>query len=129
MVSYLVSQTRQDISCPDRKADCKSSWPDRRSHHELARSLEHPAGALRVLEGCGPAASAGFRPCVKQVDTLAAEFPAKTSAQQVFSNNFLAFSSNPGRNYLYLTYVGNQNDVPPLKSENLAPHKAQLEGA
>eukprot|EP00913_Durusdinium_trenchii_P011924 g11201.t1 len=37
-------------------------------------------------------ASWNCRPCVKQVDTLAAEFPAQT-------------------NYLYLTYVGDQNDV------------------
>lgn len=48
-----------------------------------------------------------IRPCVKQVDTLAAEFPAKT-------------------NYLYLSYVGSQHDVPPLKSEKLAPHKDSL---
>eukprot|EP00435_Cladocopium_sp_Y103_P016518 s1743_g4.t1 len=44
------------------------------------------------------------RPCVKQVDTLAAEFPAQT-------------------NYLYLTYVGSQNDVVPLRTEKLAAHK------
>jgi len=47
------------------------------------------------------------RPCVKQVDTLAAEFPAQT-------------------NYLYLTYVGDQNDVVPLRSEKLAAHKDSL---
>lgn len=34
----------------------------------------------------------GLRPCVKQIDTLAAEFPART-------------------NYLYLTYNGTTNDV------------------
>ena len=34
----------------------------------------------------------GIIPCVKQIDTLAAEYPAKT-------------------NYLYLTYNGNENDV------------------
>ena len=33
-------------------------------------------------------------PCVKQIDTLAAEFPAQT-------------------NYLYMTYSGNEDDVPP----------------
>ena len=34
----------------------------------------------------------GIKPCVKQIDTLAAEYPAQT-------------------NYLYLTYNGNENDV------------------
>ncbi|CAJ1402763.1 unnamed protein product [Effrenium voratum] len=48
-----------------------------------------------------------IRPCVKQVDTLAAEFPAQT-------------------NYLYLTYVGEQNDVVPLRNEKLAAHKDAL---
>ena len=36
----------------------------------------------------------GIRPCVKQIDTLAAEFPAAT-------------------NYLYLTYNGTKNDIVP----------------
>ena len=36
--------------------------------------------------------SLGVTPCVKQIDTLAAEFPANT-------------------NYLYMTYSGNQDDV------------------
>ncbi|CAN0080195.1 unnamed protein product, partial [Discosporangium mesarthrocarpum] len=36
----------------------------------------------------------GIRPCVKQVDTLAAEFPAET-------------------NYLYMTYAGNEDDIEP----------------
>jgi carbamoyl-phosphate synthase large subunit len=35
---------------------------------------------------------AGIRPCVKQIDTLAAEYPAQT-------------------NYLYLTYHGQENDI------------------
>ena len=30
------------------------------------------------------------------------------------------------RNYLYLTYVGDQNDVVPLRSEKLAAHKDSL---
>lgn len=34
----------------------------------------------------------GVRPFVKQVDTLAAEFPAST-------------------NYLYMTYAGNEDDI------------------
>lgn len=41
--------------------------------------------------------SQGVRPCVKQIDTLAAEFPAST-------------------NYLYLTYQGIEHDVEPLSS-------------
>jgi len=36
--------------------------------------------------------SLGVKPCVKQIDTLAAEFPAET-------------------NYLYMTYSGNEDDV------------------
>lgn len=36
--------------------------------------------------------SLGVKPCVKQIDTLAAEFPAQT-------------------NYLYMTYSGDENDV------------------
>ena len=36
--------------------------------------------------------SAGIRPCIKQIDTLAAEYPAVT-------------------NYLYLTYHGSEDDV------------------
>ncbi|MBQ6074238.1 MAG: carbamoyl-phosphate synthase (glutamine-hydrolyzing) large subunit [Bacteroidales bacterium] len=36
----------------------------------------------------------GLRPCIKQIDTLAAEFPAKT-------------------NYLYLTYSGTKSDIIP----------------
>src|SRR5207245_5205795 len=36
--------------------------------------------------------AAGIRPCIKQIDTLAGEFPAHT-------------------NYLYLTYHGQEDDV------------------
>merc|ERR1719507_2919592 len=49
----------------------------------------------------------GVLPVVKQVDTLAAEFPAQT-------------------NYLYMTYVGVQHDVPPLGQETLPPFKDSL---
>jgi len=49
----------------------------------------------------------GIRPSVKQVDTLAAEFPAQT-------------------NYLYLTYVGTQHDVQPLGQDTLPPYKDSL---
>ena len=45
-------------------------------------------------------------PCVKQIDTLAAEFPAQT-------------------NYLYMTYSGNANDVSVMeksgKTETIVP--------
>jgi carbamoyl-phosphate synthase large subunit len=43
--------------------------------------------------------AAGIHPCVKQIDTLAAEYPAQT-------------------NYLYLTYNGTENDVEGGKLEN-----------
>merc|ERR1719410_3256592 len=49
----------------------------------------------------------GVLPAVKQVDTLAAEFPAQT-------------------NYLYMTYVGGQHDVPLLGQETLPPYKDSL---
>jgi carbamoyl-phosphate synthase large subunit len=42
---------------------------------------------------------AGIRPCVKQIDTLAGEYPAQT-------------------NYLYLTYNGSEDDVPAGGLEN-----------
>jgi len=48
-----------------------------------------------------------IRPSVKQVDTLAAEFPAQT-------------------NYLYLTYVGDEHDVQPLRSDVLPAYKDSL---
>merc|ERR1740117_1284354 len=59
---------------------------------------------------------AGIVPVVKQIDTLAAEFPAET-------------------NYLYLTYGGEENDVPlagvqkhrrPLKAQVSAPQSPPL---
>ena len=43
--------------------------------------------------------AAGLRPCVKQIDTLAGEYPAQT-------------------NYLYLTYNGSEDDVPAGNLEN-----------
>jgi len=43
--------------------------------------------------------AAGIRPCVKQIDTLAGEYPAQT-------------------NYLYLTYNGTEDDVPAGSLEN-----------
>lgn len=48
-----------------------------------------------------------IQPTIKQVDTLAAEFPAQT-------------------NYLYLSYLGTEHDVVPLKNDQLAPHKDSL---
>ena len=48
-----------------------------------------------------------IKPFVKQVDTLAAEFPAQT-------------------NYLYLTYVGSEHDVEPLSREVLPAYKDSL---
>lgn len=45
--------------------------------------------------------SLGIIPCIKQIDTLAAEFPAKT-------------------NYLYVTYWGDENDIEQTKNEKQA---------
>ena len=46
-------------------------------------------------------------PCVKQIDTLAAEFPAQT-------------------NYLYMTYSGNEDDVPPsVHSQEFCSYQKQ----
>jgi len=69
--------------------------------------------SVAIGDDCGVPTVMGFRerwhirPAVKQVDTLAAEFPAQT-------------------NYLYLTYVGDENDVVPLGQEVLPAHKDAL---
>ena len=55
---------------------------------QVARVLEIPEARVREYR-----ARLGLRPRVKQIDTLAAEFPAST-------------------NYLYLTYNGETDDVP-----------------
>mmetsp|Transcript_29219 Transcript_29219/g.52927 ORF Transcript_29219/g.52927 Transcript_29219/m.52927 type:complete len:1542 (-) Transcript_29219:127-4752(-) len=62
------------------------------SDRQIARytNLTLDAGALQVR---ALRKSFGVTPCVKQIDTLAAEFPANT-------------------NYLYMTYSGDQDDVP-----------------
>ena len=44
--------------------------------------------------------SLGVKPCVRQIDTLAAEYPAQT-------------------NYLYLTYNGLEDDTEPLKGQSV----------
>jgi len=54
---------------------------------QIARVLEMTEDDVRAMRK-----NYGLRPCVKQIDTLAAEFPAQT-------------------NYLYLTYNGTANDV------------------
>jgi carbamoyl-phosphate synthase/aspartate carbamoyltransferase len=54
---------------------------------QLARFMGSNEGEVRVAR-----VEAGIRPVVKQIDTVAAEFPAKT-------------------NYLYLTYNGEESDV------------------
>merc|ERR1719203_681971 len=51
------------------------------------RPLQDGAARVRALRK-----QLGVRPCVKQIDTLAAEFPANT-------------------NYLYMTYSGHHDDV------------------
>jgi carbamoyl-phosphate synthase small subunit len=66
-----------------------------------------------ALGDCGPMdvmklrRKCGVHPSIKQVDTLAAEFPAQT-------------------NYLYLSYVGDEHDVEPLRSGVLPAYKDSL---
>lgn len=48
-------------------------------------------------------------PYIKQIDTLAAEFPAQT-------------------NYLYLTYHGVEDDVEPLNTTDLPPGMLRPDG-
>ncbi len=57
------------------------------SDKQIARAKDKPAEEIREIRK-----KAGVLPSVKQIDTLAAEWPAVT-------------------NYLYLTYGGNQNDI------------------
>jgi len=54
---------------------------------QIANRIGSNEGAVRNLRQ-----EMGFRPCVKQIDTVAAEYPAYT-------------------NYLYVTYNGSENDV------------------
>ena len=56
---------------------------------QIAQALDATEGAVR-----GARMALGVKPVVKQVDTLAAEFPAQT-------------------NYLYMTYNGTESDVAP----------------
>ena len=65
------------------------------SDFQIARSVLKSGmgnGQKAVLEVRRLRKSMGIVPCVKQIDTLAAEYPART-------------------NYLYLTYNGTENDV------------------
>ncbi len=66
-----------------RKAKCQGF-----SDVQIARVFHTPESKVRELR-----AFLGLRPYVKQIDTLAAEFPSQT-------------------NYLYLTYNGETDDVP-----------------
>ena len=56
---------------------------------QIARVYKRPEAEVR-----GRRLTLGIHPCIKQIDTLAAEFPART-------------------NYLYLTYNGSKNDIVP----------------
>ena len=56
---------------------------------QIARVFHRPEQEVRERR-----LTLGLRPCIKQIDTLAAEFPAVT-------------------NYLYLTYNGTKNDIAP----------------
>jgi len=57
------------------------------SDFQIARAMNHEEGKIREMRE-----NYDLHPCVKQIDTLAAEFPART-------------------NYLYLTYNGHSDDV------------------
>ena len=57
------------------------------SDDQVASALQKPSEEIRQLRK-----NYGISPCVKQIDTLAAEYPAQT-------------------NYLYLTYNGSEDDV------------------
>jgi len=57
------------------------------SDHEMGKYLGKEELEVREIRK-----KRGIKPIVKQIDTLAAEFPAKT-------------------NYLYITYHGTKNDV------------------
>lgn len=63
------------------------------SDFQIARAMNQEEGKIREMRE-----NYDVHPCVKQIDTLAAEFPART-------------------NYLYLTYNGNSDDVE-FKSSN-----------
>jgi len=71
------------------------------------RQIASAIGGCDALDVMKLRTSFGIRPSIKQVDTLAAEFPAQT-------------------NYLYLTYGGDGHDVRPLSQDKLAPHKDSL---
>ena len=62
------------------------------SDFQVARLVMHGDVTENMLEVREHRTGRGIVPCVKQIDTLAAEYPAQT-------------------NYLYLTYGGNEHDV------------------
>jgi len=63
------------------------------SDKQIARAKQKESSEIRQIRK-----DAGIIPCVKQIDTLAAEWPAKT-------------------NYLYMTYGGNKNDIEVTQDE------------
>ncbi|RJO68560.1 MAG: carbamoyl-phosphate synthase (glutamine-hydrolyzing) large subunit [Myxococcales bacterium] len=65
------------------------------SDRQIGRAFKHSEDAVRALRH-----SAGLTPCVKQIDTLAAEYPAET-------------------NYLYLTYNADFDDVTPTHRDKI----------
>jgi carbamoyl-phosphate synthase large subunit len=76
-------------------------------NHDLAEAKRLGLSDLQIAELRGSTAedvrlerqARGIFPCVKQIDTLAGEYPAQT-------------------NYLYLTYNGSEDDVPPGQLQN-----------
>ncbi|PFH37015.1 carbamoylphosphate synthetase [Besnoitia besnoiti] len=87
----LAQLTLEDLSRSDLFYVKKYGFSDR----QIAHYLRPSAGLLTQFDVRKRRLSLGVRPFVKQIDTLAAEFPAHT-------------------NYLYLTYQGLEDDVAPL---------------
>merc|ERR1712232_1216128 len=63
---------------------------------------EYTGGSVKEFQVRHLRTALGITPFVKQIDTLAAEFPAET-------------------NYLYLTYSGSEHDIP-LAGLSGSPH-------
>ncbi len=76
----------------------KAGFSDQQLAVQLLGTGDVKANELRVREH---RKALGVLPVVKQIDTLAAEFPAKT-------------------NYLYLTYHGTENDLAPETEQSIA---------
>uniref|UniRef100_UPI00193A6D74 carbamoyl-phosphate synthase [ammonia], mitochondrial-like n=1 Tax=Styela clava TaxID=7725 RepID=UPI00193A6D74 len=88
-----------DVS-DDLKQQWESSWPSNEAKRSLQRAKEAGFSDKQIGKLIGVSESdvrkarlsEGIEPCVKQIDTMAAEYPAQT-------------------NYLYMSYNGTENDL------------------